>query len=149
MTERENSPPEIERAAPHHQDDPDQRLDSHTTRQSQGSGPRTFTRSVTPKPLPRICANDIPAQLSARRMAANRSVPLHCGCRDPWVCGHYTTEPPLTDNQLDGWRDAANHVLARGDMPMVPLQVRRALWKRPADRALAKLLHEVCGGVES
>jgi hypothetical protein len=31
----------------------------------------------------------------------------------------------------------------------VPLEVRRALWKRPADRALAELLHEACDEVAS
>jgi hypothetical protein len=29
---------------------------------------------------------------------------------------------------------------------LVPLEVRRALWCRPADRKFAELLHELCGG---
>ena len=32
-----------------------------------------------------------------------------------------------------------------GHMPLLPLEVRRALWRRPADRALAELLHDACG----
>ncbi|ORB16875.1 hypothetical protein BST37_05880 [Mycobacterium noviomagense] len=80
-----------------------------------------------------------------RRAASWRLVPLDCGCRDPWPCR--CTQPPLTDCQLDGWRDAAQHVLDEGYMPLVPLEVRRALWRREGtDRRLAELLHRGCGG---
>ncbi|WP_231984655.1 hypothetical protein [Mycobacterium sp. 852014-52144_SCH5372336] len=49
---------------------------------------------------------------------------------------------------IDGWRDAARHVLAAGRMPLVPLEVRRALYRRGgADRELAEILHAGCGGV--
>lgn len=86
-------------------------------------------------------------QLQRRRDAAKRSVPLDCGCRDPWICK--CTRPPLTERALDGWRDAARHVLATGEIPLVPIEVRRALWRRPADRALAEHLHDACGRIAS
>jgi hypothetical protein len=82
-----------------------------------------------------------------RRRAAQRMVPLECGCGpDPWLCR--CSEPPLSDVVVDGWRDAARHVLAVGPMPLVPLEVRRALYRRGrADRELAETLHAGCGGV--
>ena len=82
--------------------------------------------------------------LRRRRQGAARSVPLDCGCRDPWPCR--CTQPPLSDNALDGWRDAARHVLGTGCVPLVPIEVRRALWRRPVDREFAELLHELSGG---
>lgn len=81
-----------------------------------------------------------------RRAAAHRSVPLDCGCRDPWPCR--CTDPPLSEHQIDGWRNAAEHVLAGGQMPVVPIEVRRALWRRGGpDRELAETLHSGCGQV--
>jgi hypothetical protein len=52
----------------------------------------------------------IVGQLARRRHAARGMVPLDCGCQqgshsDPMSC--LCTFPPLTDNQLEGWRDAA------------------------------------------
>ena len=80
-----------------------------------------------------------------RRGASRRMVPLDCGCRDPWPCR--CTEPPLSEAALDAWHDAALHVLASGEIPLVPIEVRRAWWKRGgADRRLAQLLHTACGG---
>lgn len=72
-------------------------------------------------------------------------VPLDCGCRDPWGC--VCTEPPLSEYALDGWRNAANHLLASGRMPLIPLEVRRALYRRGGDdRELAQKLHAGCEG---
>ncbi|AFC55001.1 hypothetical protein OCQ_34890 [Mycobacterium paraintracellulare] len=37
-------------------------------------------------------------------------------------------------------------MLATGRTPVLPIEVRRALWRRGgADRELAELLHEACG----
>ena len=73
-------------------------------------------------------------------------VPLGCGCRDPWVHS-CRAQPPLTERQLEGWRDTARHVLGTGHIPALPLEVRRALWRRGgADRALVQLLHYVSAG---
>ena len=78
-------------------------------------------------------------QLRARRAAARRLVPLDCGCRDPWPCRCTCT--PLSQWALDGWRDAAAHLLDTGWMPVLPIEVCRALWRRGGpDRALAELV---------
>jgi hypothetical protein len=83
--------------------------------------------------------------LRRRRLASQRMVPLDCGCRDPWPCR--CTDPPLTERMVDGWRDAALHVLPTGHIPLLPLEARQALWRRGGrDRALAELLHDACGG---
>lgn len=80
-----------------------------------------------------------------RAAAAQRIVALDCGCPDPRLCR--CTEPPLSNLAIDGWRDAARHLLCAGRMPLVPLDVRRALYRRGgADRQLAEKLHAGCGG---
>lgn len=96
-------------------------------------------------PCTRSYPQDLRAQRNRRRGAADRSVPLDCGCRDPWPCR--CDEPPLTERAVDSWRDTALHVLRTGHVPVLPIEARRALWKRGgADRVLAELLHEACGG---
>ena len=88
------------------------------------------------------------AALRRRREASWRLPPLECGCRDPWRCR--CTSAALSAAALDGWRDAAQHILANGWIPLLPLEVRRALWRRQgADRLLAKRLHHACGEVAS
>ena len=102
--------------------------------------------SATPKPLVMDC--DQHSGLAAwkrRNQAARRVAPLDCGCADPWPCR--CTEPPLSDHALDGWRDAALRVLFSGQLPLLPIEVRRALWKRGGpDRVLAEQLHAACDG---
>lgn len=97
-------------------------------------------------PCTRQYPQDLRSQLSRRRSQALRSLPLDCGCRDPWPCT--CTQPPLSDRAIDGYRDAAEHILATGQTPILPLEVRRALWRRGGhDRELAELLHKACGEV--
>jgi hypothetical protein len=78
-------------------------------------------------------------------------VPLDCGCprgphTDPIGCS--CTSPTISEHQLDGWRDAAIHVLTGGQTPMLPIEVRRALWRRGGtDRDLAEQLHQASGGL--
>lgn len=134
---------------PPHKDRPSiSRFSSHhaaDTRNNPTPAPaKTMGAQLVWVPCTWTSRQDLSAQLERRRQAAKRSVPLDCGCRDGWTCR--CTEPPLTDDALDDWRDAAWHVLGTGNMPMVPLQIRRALWRRPADRELAELLHRGCGG---
>lgn len=84
-------------------------------------------------------------QLVRRRTAAARSVPLDCGCRDPWRCT--CTEPPLSRVVVDGWRDSAVHILSAGLLPRLPIEVLRALYRRGGrDRVLAEMLHDAIGG---
>lgn len=86
------------------------------------------------------------AGLRRRRRAAERLALLDCGCSDPWPCR--CTEPPLTDCALDGWRNAAQHVFAGGQTPLLPVEVLRALYARGGDdRRLAEQLHAASGGV--
>lgn len=88
---------------------------------------------------------DIASQSRRRGDAAARSVPLDCGCRDPLLCR--CTHPPISENALDAWRDAALQLLFARQMPLLPLEVRRALWRRGGpDRVLAERLHAACGG---
>lgn len=84
-------------------------------------------------------------QWSRRREAAWRSVPLDCGCRDPWPSR--CTEPPPTDYQLDAWRDAALCVLRNHQMPILSLEALRGLYRRGGpDRVLAEQLHAAGSG---
>jgi hypothetical protein len=98
-------------------------------------------------------ATSIPRQLRRRRAASQRKAPLECGCptgrhADPLAC--LCSFPPLTDHAVDSWLRAAEHVLAAGHMPQVPLEVRRALYRRGGrERQLAELLHRGCGQVAS
>jgi hypothetical protein len=144
MVDNDNGPPESERPAP-----PQDRPSRNNTDAPDTTAQPDIKPGSSLVWIPCTCwssPQDVDSQLKRRRGEKNRSVPLSCGCRDPWTCRCYTTEPPLTDNQLDGWVAAANHVLAQGQMPLVPIEVRRALWKRAADRTLAERLHEGCGG---
>lgn len=87
-------------------------------------------------------------QLHRRRCATQRLAVLDCGCADPWVCP--CTRTPLTERALDGWRDAAYAVLSEGMRPLVPVEVRRSLWRRGgADRALAEQLTTMVAEVAS
>lgn len=79
-------------------------------------------------------------QLDRRRSTSCRLPALHCGCADPWTC-HCCAKPALTEQYLDGWRDSAHHLLGCGLVPMVPMPVLRALWRRGGrDRDLAEYL---------
>jgi hypothetical protein len=101
----------------------------------------------SPNDLTRYCEHTgrTLRQHRRRRHASWRVVPLDCGCPDPWPCR--CTDPPLSDQQIDAGRDAAVHLLTAGLIPLVQVEVRRALWRRGgADRVLAELLHEACGG---
>jgi hypothetical protein len=83
-------------------------------------------------------------QLGRRREAAQRLVPLDCSCdtRDPWT--HKCTEPLPSENAIDGWRAAAEHLLSIGVAPLVPVDARKELWRRGGgDRALAQLLQRL------
>jgi hypothetical protein len=86
------------------------------------------------------------AIMKRRSAAARRMLPLDCGCgSDPWMCR--CTDPPLSARTIDGYRDAALHILASNRVPIVQAEVLQALWRRGgADRELAELLHKLTGG---
>jgi hypothetical protein len=119
--------------------------DTTTNAHNTDSSPREPGNTLVWVPCTRSYPQDLRAQLSRRRQAAARSVPLDCRCRDPLGCR--CSEPPLSERAIESWRDSALHVLRTGYMPVLPIEARRALWKRGgADRLLAELLHDACGG---
>ena len=84
---------------------------------------------------------DLHAQLRRRGVAASRSVPLHCGCRDPHACR--CTPPPPSAVMVDAGAAAAAHLLAHKLMPLLDIDTLRALWRRGgADRALVAQLND-------
>lgn len=148
-----NGPPnEAGAGAPHQDSRPTTTINtrSHETtgyRQNTAGPGETPGSALVWLPCTWTHRQDVPTQLRRRHGAKDRSVRLECGCgaRDPILCR--CTKPPLSDRALDGWRDTALHVLRTGHMPVLPIEVRRALWKRGgADRVLAELLHDACGG---
>ncbi len=80
-----------------------------------------------------------------RQQARRRMVPLACGCSDPWPCR--CSRPPLSQKQIDAGRDAAQHILAAGELPLLELEILQALYRRGGDdRELAEQLHAATGG---
>jgi hypothetical protein len=87
---------------------------------------------------------DTHSQLARRRAAAKRHVPLDCGCRDPWPCR--CSEPPLSDNAIEGWRAAIERTLPIGP-PVVPIEVLQRLHRNGGtDRQLAQRVWRETGG---
>jgi len=84
---------------------------------------------------------DLHARLRRRRVAASRSVPLDCGCRDPHACR--CTQPPPSAVMVAAGAAAAAHLLKHGLPPLLDIDTARALWRRsPADRALVTRLND-------
>lgn len=137
MTERESRPAGNEAASTTAADDSQYKGQSDTK-----PGKSLVWLPCTRPPV----AQDTRSRLRRRSDAAKRSVPLDCGHhRDPMRCD--CTKPRLSEHALDGWRDAALRILFDGCVPLLPIEVRRALWKRGGpDRVLAERLHEACGG---
>jgi len=73
--------------------------------------------------------------LRHRRIATQRIPELACGHVDPWTpaCRNEST-----DRCIDGYRDAAQHLLAHGLTPAPNIAAMRDMWKRGgADQLLA------------
>lgn len=68
-----------------------------------------------------------------RRAAAQWMKPLHCGCRDPWTCRHHDDDQPITEQWVNGYRDAAEHLLAEGYPPAPNIPAMRVMWQRRGD----------------
>lgn len=85
-----------------------------------------------------------------RRQAAQRLAPLGCGCRDPLFCRcrpPISERPPLSEKMIDASADAARHLSEIGFVPLLELDVLRALYRRGGDgRALAQELCGLAGG---
>ena len=92
-------------------------------------------------PESRTGCNHYIQQLRQRRDAASRLPVLDCGHRDPWTCRHDPVT--VTDRYIDGFRDAAKHLLASGMTPAPDLTAMRALWRRGgAERDLVRAIAE-------
>lgn len=98
-----------------------------------------------PCTAPRV-SQDIGSQLGRRRAASRRTVPLECGCSDPWPCS--CARPQVSELWVDAGRDAALHILSTtGKTPLLEIEVLRALWRRGGtDRRLAQQLHQLTDG---
>jgi hypothetical protein len=138
---------EVEAGAPHQDDRPttnpntssDQTAD---TRQLTSPTAKTPGTSLVWLPCTWDHPQDTPSQLGRRREAAKRSVSLHCGDRDPWCCG--CTARPLTDKFVSAGREAAEHLMAVGCVPLLDHAVLGGLWRRGGgDRDLANRLHHM------
>ncbi|WP_226863282.1 hypothetical protein [Mycolicibacterium baixiangningiae] len=73
-------------------------------------------------------------QMKRRRQYADtRCGLLACGrCTDPWTCRCYDSVK-VTEQYVDGYRDAAQHLLAQGLAPSPNLAAMRILWRRGGD----------------
>ena len=85
-------------------------------------------------------SNNAALQLRRRRRAAYRCEPDTSGCRDPW---RPWRPEHLSESYVDGYRDAARHLLAQGLLPAPNAPAMRVLWgRRGADQRLARTLAE-------
>ncbi|WP_367582281.1 hypothetical protein [Tsukamurella tyrosinosolvens] len=73
----------------------------------------------------RLAGTDTP--LNRRRRATDRLAPINDdGIVDSWR----PYVPPLTDHQLDGWRNCIDELMSHDTPPVVPRDVAAALWHR-------------------
>jgi len=81
-------------------------------------------------PAHRYRAGDtLAAQLRRRRPAAARSVPLDCGCRDPWR-HRCRPRPVLSARMVDGAAAASEHLTAVGLPPVFDPDTTAAVRRR-------------------
>ena len=95
---------------------------------------------------PRRCRSE--TWTRRRRQAAQRLTPLDCGCRDPLLACRCEPPPePLSERMVDAGADAARHILEIGCVPLLQLEVLRALYRRGGDdRQFAQELYTLAGG---
>lgn len=112
MTNDRNGPPEREEPGP-----------------TPGTGPleksagTTHTDKVHATANPRLCAGDA---LHRRRQASYRCEPLASGHRDPWQPWRPAT---LSDKQVEGAVEAAEHLRDAGLTPRFDLDTLRVMWR--------------------
>ena len=90
-----------------------------------------------------MTAAEYAAGLRRRRAYADRARLLDCShCTDPWTC-RCSDPDEVTDRYVDGYRDAAEHLLAQGLTPAPNVAAMRAMWRRGGnDQRLAVRLSE-------
>ena len=108
-------------------------------RKPEGTPAETATTSHHHAAEGHLHLNAVPGHRRWAEMV-RRSPRLDCGCRDLCHC----TPPALSDHQITAWADCARYVIdTAGVVPVLPVEVLRALWKRGGDdRALAEKLRE-------
>ena len=91
---------------------------------------------------------DVPAQLRRRRDAANRLLPLDCGCRtrDPWL-HRCRPSPPLSDRAVDGYAAAIRHLRDHGLLPHPFSRDAGAVAARPRGPPTRRRNRRTLGGV--
>lgn len=88
------------------------------------------------------CAQYI-AGIRRRRAATYRLPALDCGHADPWTCKCHDDTDESTGQYIDGYRDAAQHLMVQGLTPAPNLPAMRGLWRRGgADRDLVRGIAE-------
>jgi hypothetical protein len=132
---------------------------AHTTALSanQSSSPSAAQPADSPPgsslqwvPCLRSYPQDVNSQLERRREAKRRLPRIcdRCSARDPIQCRCYDPEPPLTEHQVNSWRDAALHVLGTGRTPILPIEVLQRLYRNGGvDRELAMRVWAQTGGL--
>jgi hypothetical protein len=114
------------------------------------SGRSAHAASVAAKHLNNASVNGravTVAGLRRRRSASWRLPPLDCRRRtaDPWLCR--CNRPRLSEKMITAGADAARHLISVGCVPLLELDVLRALYRRGGnDRQLARELYELAGG---
>ncbi|MCV7237706.1 hypothetical protein [Mycolicibacterium celeriflavum] len=75
----------------------------------------------------------VAVQLRRRRAYAHTCRFISCGrCTDPWTCRCWNPDE-ITDRYVDGYRDAAQHLLDQGLTPAPNVLALRVMWRRGGD----------------
>jgi hypothetical protein len=87
----------------------------------------------------------VAVQLRRRRLAAYRCPPMACcRCRDPLSCRCHSPADKITDPYVDGYRDAAEHLLDAGLAPAPNISSMRVMWRRGGhDQEIARRISEL------
>jgi hypothetical protein len=126
---------------PHYQHQPPPPQRTADTPECRASGQQGPSKTLVWVPCTWAHPQDLHSQLHRRRVAAARSLPLGCGCRDPYPCR--CTQPPPSAVMVDAGAAAAAHLLKLGFPPLLDIDTARALWRRGGDdRALVARLNE-------
>ncbi|KAA1249805.1 hypothetical protein F0Q45_13045 [Mycobacterium simiae] len=89
-----------------------------------------------------MTAADYVAGLHRRRAHAYRVPRCDCGCPDPWTC-RCDNHDEVTEQYVDGYRDAAQHILDAGLTPAPNVRAMRVMWRRGgSEQRLAQRISE-------
>ena len=62
---------------------------------------------------------------------------------DPWTCRDYNGTDEITGQYVDGYLDAALHLLSHGLTPAPDIAAMRVMWRRGGDdQRLARIISE-------